>query len=722
MELLNISNFSGKNGTQFELNLYYEVLSQDIANNKSTIRYYLYWKSPGGYSGSGSTVTGYINGSSVGTATSISAGENKLMGTKDVTITHGSNGKFPNTSYSAKIDTPWTLGDASVSGTLTSSNVATIPRKSSVSGGSGNIGSNTTITITRANSSFTHDLYWTFGDLTGLIAKGVGTSCTWTIPTSLFAQIPNSNSGTGTITCKTYLDSDYVGESTCSFTAKVVDSNPIFSSSNVSYLDSDSTITEITGNNQHIVRNLSNLEVTFTDAIAQNSASISKYEITLNGGTKTKTSATTIDYGKLNVSSDIVVSIKVTDSRGNSTTAKKTISILDWVLPSASILLSRLNNYEDETHLKVTGKISSVNSKNDIESIIYRFKKVSESDYSDDISLNNDEEISISKDKLSAWNFQIVISDKFGTTTYNLILPKGQPILFIDTKKLSVGINGFPINDNTLEVNGNLLVETSDKGNVLHTGVDAYLPDGYCGLDMHNSDIVHANGIYMNDELSGREGIAFLKQGGDKDNADDFEFLQGRRGVLYYDDDAVLDAGNYLDYTHPVGSVIITSTNTNPSGTLGGTWELYNRHMSGLNVSESNENSIFTPVSSVISDYTVTIIRTETSLRIRLAVTTASALTDSNITLGTFDFTKVGVTSLYYTMEQLPMMFDGGNSVVNVTLGYTGTLTSKDVITRGSDSASLAVGSTGYLNVDVSIPSTNRGLNACGEFHWKRTA
>ena len=161
----------------------------------------------------------------------------------------------------------------------------------------------------------------------------------------------------------------------------------------------------------------------------------------------------------MNVSSDIQVSIKVIDSRGNSTTAKKTISILDWVLPSASILLSRLNNYEDETHLKVTGKISSVNSKNAIESIIYRFKKVSELEYSDNILIENDEEISISKDKLFAWNFQIAISDKFGTTTYNLILPKGQPILFIDTKKLSVGVNVFPTTDEGFELGGALYVQ-----------------------------------------------------------------------------------------------------------------------------------------------------------------------------------------------------------------------------------------------------------------------
>ena len=60
----------------------------------------------------------------------------------------------------------------------------------------------------------------------------------------------------------------------------------------------------------------------------------------------------------------------------------------------------------------------------------------------------------MSKDKNYAWNYQIVIKDKFGTTTYNLTLAKGKFILFVDTKKLSVGVNCFPTNSESLEVNG----------------------------------------------------------------------------------------------------------------------------------------------------------------------------------------------------------------------------------------------------------------------------
>ena len=67
----------------------------------------------------------------------------------------------------------------------------------------------------------------------------------------------------------------------------------------VSYEDTNTTITAITENNQHIVRNLSNLKVTVSSAIAKNSASISKYEITFNNVTKTLTTAGTVDFGTI---------------------------------------------------------------------------------------------------------------------------------------------------------------------------------------------------------------------------------------------------------------------------------------------------------------------------------------------------------------------------------------------------------------------------------------
>ena len=81
----------------------------------------------------------------------------------------------------------------------------------------------------------------------------------------------------------------------------------------------------------------------------------------------------------------------------------------------------------------------------------YRTKKVNASSWGSWAGIKNNTEITISLDKLSAWNLEVRATDKFGTVTQSLIVPKGIPIMFFDTKKLSVGVNMFPENSNTLE-------------------------------------------------------------------------------------------------------------------------------------------------------------------------------------------------------------------------------------------------------------------------------
>ena len=277
-----------------------------------------------------------------------------------------------------------------------------------------------------------------------------GTTITFTPSAStLYSSIPSEQSAT----CVYYCVYSNQTVSTKSGTYKIKgDEKP--TAGTLTYADTNSTVTAITTNNQHIVRNQSTLRVTYGAATAKNSATISSYEITFNSSTQTKTAAGYIDYGTVNLSSDAIVTVKVTDSRGLSTTYSKTITILNWVLPTAVITLYRVNNYEDTTNIKAVVTISSVNSKNAIQTLRYRYKKTSDSSYSSYTNISNNTSYTKTFDKAYAWNIQLQVSDKLGTTTYNLILGKGAPILFIDTKRLSVGINCFPGSDNSLALNG----------------------------------------------------------------------------------------------------------------------------------------------------------------------------------------------------------------------------------------------------------------------------
>ena len=74
-------------------------------------------------------------------------------------------------------------------------------------------------------------------------------------------------------------------------------------------------------------------------------------------------------------------------------------------------------------------------------------------------TIGNNTQVTLTLSKDYAWDFRITITDRFGTTTYNTILAKGKFILFVDTKKLSVGVNCFPANSESLEINGVQVLE-----------------------------------------------------------------------------------------------------------------------------------------------------------------------------------------------------------------------------------------------------------------------
>ena len=228
----------------------------------------------------------------------------------------------------------------------------------------------------------------------------------------------------------------------------------------ITYADTNSTITAITGNNQHIVQNQSNLKVTYTKATPNNGAgSISKYSFTLNGVTKESTSAGgTVDFGKVNSASNLTLTMTVTDSRGLTSSTTKTITMLAHSNPTAIVTLNRLNNYEDTTYLTVDGSISSVNSKNTM-TIKYRYK-VSGGSYGSYTTISDNVKQTLTLDKNNSYIFNVVITDAFGTT-YNKehVLGKGVFPLFIDTEKNSVGINGFPTKEKSFEVFGEIYID-----------------------------------------------------------------------------------------------------------------------------------------------------------------------------------------------------------------------------------------------------------------------
>lgn len=465
----NTNSYDGRH-VQFSWN----VASQSVANNNTTINWSI--SAVGGSSSwyRSNPTSVYINGNCVyynGTRVQQYKG---TIASGSYTIGHNSEG---NASFSASVSSAIYSASTNCngSGSWSLPQIARASQPSCITWPNtteniGDIGSTITIHMNRHSDKFTHTVRYSFYDLNGTIATNVASNCTWTIPESFYSKMPNLNSSWGTIYADTYNGSTKIGTKSVKFTCNVANANPTIDK--IDYYDSSKKTTDITEDNQIIIRNNSNLEFKLTNLIALKYATLSKVEVLLNGITKSATLSGSsvpsqiINFGIVNSSSNLTASISVIDSRGNKKSYSKDITIVDWVQPSAIINYQRENNFYSTTHLTVDGNISSINDKNVIK-IQYQYKKTTDTNYSTLNTIQDNTQTSFDIDNKFAWDIRVIVSDLIGSTTYNLFVDKGIPIVYFDRLLSSMGVNCFPKYDNSFEVNG-----VSLSGKVLYNSAN----------------------------------------------------------------------------------------------------------------------------------------------------------------------------------------------------------------------------------------------------------
>nr|DAO17332.1 MAG TPA: protein of unknown function DUF859 [Caudoviricetes sp.] len=439
----------------------WSLKSQSTVNNQSVISWTLkgagiksgYWYMAGPFK---CTVNGTVVYQS---NTRIKLYTGTVVASGELAIGHDSNGAKSFTAYAecaiyvtsvnCKGSGSWSLPDI---GRASQPSLNTWPNNSP----DFNIGDTIVVHMNRKSTVFTHTVVLKLGSYSYTIGTGVTDNIsldTDKIASSLYAQMPNSNSMTGEIAVTTYSGSVVIGTSSCTIIAHVVNSNPTF---DLSYEDSNSKTVAITENNQYIIRNNSTLKISVSNAKALNSATLKSITAVVNGNAYTGTlNGTTgvVNVGMVNVSYDTEVTVKLTDSRGNEGIREITVLVYDWSLPSAIIKLNRKSNYYSESILNVNANYASIGGKNEV-TIKYRMKKVANSTYSTYTTIQDNTDTNFTADNEYEWNVQVNVADKLGNTTYNLILPKGIPVVYIDIKKNSFGVNCFPKHDKSLEVNG----------------------------------------------------------------------------------------------------------------------------------------------------------------------------------------------------------------------------------------------------------------------------
>lgn len=447
--------------------LSWSLSSQSVENNQSTLS----WSITGAGSASGWVMTGgfkaVINGTTVystSTDTRIQLYNGTSVASGTTKITHNADGTK---SFSLSIEAGVYTYAVSVtaSGTHT---LDTIPRASTVSATNANMGSASTITITRASSSFTHTLTYSFGSTTGtIVSKTTSTSVSWTPALTLANQIPNAISGTCTITCNTYNGSTKIGSKTCTLTLTVPTSvKPTMTSVTAPRVDGD-----VPAAWAIYVQNKSKATVKINGAAGAYGSTISSYSISGGGYSSTASSFTT---GFLTSSGTITFTAKVTDSRGRVSDAKTvSISVIAYSAPSFTSYLSQRATSagvvnDDGTYIRglISYSYASCSGKNTVTCATY-YKKSSASSWTNaNKSFSSGTAFTFGGGAIStesSYDVKYTITDAFTTVTILDMVSTATVLMDFKAGGKGIAIGKVSEKDKTLEIADSWELEVHGK-------------------------------------------------------------------------------------------------------------------------------------------------------------------------------------------------------------------------------------------------------------------
>lgn len=453
--------------TGYRLQIAWEVNSQSVANNTSSVTAKVQLVSTGSSytinssaSKSGSLT---INGTryTFSFSAALSGNQTKTLYTKTVTVAHAANGT-KTCSFSATAGINVTLG-GTYYGNVTASGSGvfnTIARASSISSVTSSVsvtGSNAvTVAITRASSSFTHKVVFTFGSYSKT-TEDVGTSTSYTIPQSWLNAIPNATSGTAKVTVTTYSGSTKIGSTVSKNFTLTVPSTVIPIISAVTLTEAVSGLAAAFGG---YVQNKSRIKASITAAGAL-SSTVKTYKTTIQSASYSGASFTS---GILRQSGTSNVTIKVTDSRGRSASVTRSITVNPYSAPKISgftgtrCLENGTENY-DGTYLKASVKysISTVGNKNTTD---YKLEyKAQNSDTW--TALTNGTGYAVDTDIISAnaildvdssYDLRLTVTDYFGTVQSVATVPTAFTLLDFNASGKGVAF-GKVSEEDKVEVN-----------------------------------------------------------------------------------------------------------------------------------------------------------------------------------------------------------------------------------------------------------------------------
>ncbi len=354
------AQFSGQYGHNMTLEVWSGWNRQDTVNNRSTVNLQARLRTNGYASVTGVTapMTIHVDGGDEIVNANVNVGTNStlLIFGKNYVVGHDDNGnKTVTISFKVDINVGG-YGSATVSLSIP---LPQIKRASTISDVTGTLGSAMTLDISRKDSSYTHNLKYEFGKLSGTIATGVGTSCSWTPPLSLATAMPNRTSDWGQIVLETYSGSTKIGQTNCILTLNVPTSmTPSLGS--ITLTDSNTAVKNLLNTANTFAEIVSDIKVAFNDATGVQGSTITGYHAEIVNKNQS-TNANNGNLGLMKWNGSAQVKAWVTDSRGRSSNAVTTdITVLEYFLPTLTFTAIRgdTNQSSDKIVVSRTAKIA----------------------------------------------------------------------------------------------------------------------------------------------------------------------------------------------------------------------------------------------------------------------------------------------------------------------------------------------------------------------------
>ena len=328
---------TGYKGRHLILN--WSQVSQSIADNATTIS----WSLEGAGTASFSycyarNFTVVINGETVyyaqGNSSEVKLYNGTVVASGTLVIHHDSDG---NKSFSASV----AAGIYDWSPTCTGSGtfyLNKIPRLSSLSVSNGTLGTAQTLTVTKQNSSFTHTIMYKCGTASGtIVTKSSSTNINWTPTMSLASQNATGTLVSISFTIEKYSGSDSVGSSSKTISCSIPDSVRPTCVINVERvpLVTDYYNADWWMNNDVYIQGITKVQ---SNIVANESygSLISSYSVKMDNSAYNGQSVTMAAPSN---SGNVTITATVTDKRGRSGSATKTIN----VLPCPSCQITKLS-------------------------------------------------------------------------------------------------------------------------------------------------------------------------------------------------------------------------------------------------------------------------------------------------------------------------------------------------------------------------------------------